>query len=551
MRGLYFIEHGLSETQSEGLFQAFQESLAPIGLQLYEAEDGTYLSTSLMEACQKAFLSTLGVFDLSRPSPDAYLEIGISLGLNKPALIIAGQGVTSSIPPIIDRAHTWFYTPPLQPNQDIQRFLERCLKKWAQTKQNALSSTDGDQVHCVFCDRLCRGWQKQTHGKGYLLLDGSHPQWNAWRSMIRSGLSPTGLTPIYLSQFKGRVMPLLCEIRLAVLASEFVLLDLSAPCNPEQYIALGMAISMRRTWILLTSQPEKLPRLLRQCNRLEYANNQELRKNLERYALKTIYPARFASAIDATAQLELAFWQQLEDWIARFEDRTSQVMEGTLQLLLIEEGQLRQRCQMTSDTTITAGRDSVCDLVIETQGASRLHAEFIFTGRELMVIDCLSMNGTFVNGNRLPPGVQSPLEVGDHVRIGPAEVVVWNEDELPERIKQYLPESGRVPPQTIFVNLGDGLVLANGKVPIARLSSSEIALLEFMHKKGDATTTTGEAAEIVFGSGEISRMIVASIIDGLRAKIEPIASDPRFLMPVPGRGYRLRTRGGQLVVRAR
>jgi pSer/pThr/pTyr-binding forkhead associated (FHA) protein len=308
---------------------------------------------------------------------------------------------------------------------------------------------------------------------------------------------------------------------------------------------------MRRTWILLTSQPEELPRLLRQCNRLEYVNDQELQKNLERYVLKTIYPARFASAIDATAQLELPFWQQLEDWIARFEDRTSQVMEGALQLLLIEEGQLRQRCQMTSDTTITAGRDSVCDLVIETQGASRLHAEFTFTGQELMVIDCQSMNGTFVNGNRLPPGGQSPLEIGDHVRIGPAEVVVWNEDELPERVKQYLPESGRVPPQTIFVNLGDGLVLANGKVPIARLSSSEIALLEFMHEKGVATTTTGEAAEVVFGTGEISRMIVASIIDGLRAKIEPFPSDPRFLMPVPGRGYRLRTRGGQLVIRPR
>jgi DNA-binding response OmpR family regulator len=44
-------------------------------------------------------------------------------------------------------------------------------------------------------------------------------------------------------------------------------------------------------------------------------------------------------------------------------------------------------------------------------------------------------------------------------------------------------------------------------------------------------------------------MIVASFIDGLRAKIEPSPSNPRFLVAIPGIGYRLRTRGGQLVLR--
>jgi pSer/pThr/pTyr-binding forkhead associated (FHA) protein len=550
MRGLYFIEQSLAKAQAEGLYQAFQKSLAPIGLQLYEAKAGIDTSTSLMEACQKIYLSTLGIFDLSVPNLDTYLEVGISLGLNKPALIIAGQGMTSAIPSILERANTWFYTPPLEPNKDLQRAVLRPLDKWAHVENRSTETQkDGSQVYCAFCGRWCKGWRRQTHGKGFLLLDGTHPQWSVLRNSIQSGVSPTGLTPIYLSQLKGRVMPLLCEMRLAVLASEFILLDASGPCNPEQYIALGIAISMRRPWLLATSRPENLPSLLRQASRLEYASKQDLQQSLGQYILKSLYPARFAATHGATAKLELPFWLQLEDWIARFQVRTSKAMEGVLQLLLIEEGQLKQRCRMTPDMTITGGRDPECDLVIESQSASRFHADFIFSGQKLFVVDRQSTNGTFVNGNRVPANEQISLEIGDRIRIGPAEVVIWNEDELPEEVKQYLPESGRITPQAIFVNLIDGLVLANGKVPVARLSSSEINLLKFMREKGDDTTTSNEIAEIVYGTGKVSRMIVASFIDGLRAKIEPSPSNPRFLVAVPGVGYRLRTRGGQLVLR--
>jgi pSer/pThr/pTyr-binding forkhead associated (FHA) protein len=547
MRGLYFIEHGLAKTQADDLCQALQESLAPTGLQSYEANASAGPSASLMDACQRTYLSTIGIYDLSAPKPSSYLQIGISVGLNKPALVIAGQGMTSAIPSVLDRANTWLYTPPLRSNRELQRAVLRSLDN-----NNAPQKREDEpHIYCSFCQRLCKGWRKPAGGKGFLLLDGTHPQWKDLRNTIQNALEPTGLKPIGLSQIKGQVMPLLCAMRLAVLASEFTLLDLSAPCDPEQYIALGMAISMRRPWLLVTSQPESLPPVLQQASRLEYASHQDLHQRLTQYVLKIRYPTKFAATQGATAQLELPFWLQLEDWIARFKVQTSRAMEGALQLLLIEEGQLKQRCRMTPNMAITAGRDPECDLIIETQGASRFHADFLFTGQELFVVDRQSTNGTFVSGNRVPPDEQVSLEIGDRVRIGPAEVIIWDEDELPEEFKQFLPETGRITPQTIFVNLADGLVLVNGKIPVACLSSSEISLLEFMHRKGRDTTTTSEVAEIVYGTEKISRMIVASFIDGLRAKIEPSPSKPRFLVAVPGTGYRLRTRGGQLVLRPR
>jgi pSer/pThr/pTyr-binding forkhead associated (FHA) protein len=225
-------------------------------------------------------------------------------------------------------------------------------------------------------------------------------------------------------------------------------------------------------------------------------------------------------------------------------------MKDALQLLLVEEGQLKQRCRMTPGLVIKAGRDLDCDLVVEAQGVSRFHADFTLNGQQLVVVDRESTNGTFVNGTRITPKRSVHLEIGDQIRMGSAEVLVWNEDELPEEVKQYLPESGRIVPQTIFVNLVDGLVLVNGKIPVARLTSSEINLLKFMQKKGGETTSTGQIAEIIYGTEQVSRMIVASFIDGLRAKIEPSPANPRFLISVPGIGYRLRTRGGQLVLTA-
>jgi pSer/pThr/pTyr-binding forkhead associated (FHA) protein len=549
MRGLYFIEHSLADPQAEDLYAALHESLGPVGLQRYETNAASNPSVSLMDACQKIYLSSIGIFDLSTPNPDIYTQAGISAGLNKPALLIAGQGMTSAIPPLLGRTQAWFYMPPLKAGKELQRAVVRPLNKLAQLEKRSGQAGDGDiQTYCAFCGSPCGASRKQTHGKGFLILDGTHPQWKKLRGIIRTALKPTGLTPIYLSQITGRVMPLLCETRLAMLASEFVLLDLSVPCDPEQYIALGLAVSLRRPWLLITSQPEKLPPLLNQVTSLEYHCDADLQRDLETHVMKSLYPARFVNDQIVTAQLEFPFWRQLDDWIARFEVNTSQALEGTLQLLLIEEGRLKQRCRMTPNMLIKAGRDPECDLLLETRGASRFHADFTFADQQLMVCDLGSTNGTFVNGNPTPARQQIALEVGDRVRIGPAEVVVWNEDELPQEVKRYLPESGRLVPQTIFVNLADGLVLVNGKIPVARLSASETNVLAFMHKRGSDTTTTSQLAEIIYGTGQVSRMIVASFIDSLRAKIEPSPSNPRFLVAVPGIGYRLRTRGGQLIL---
>jgi hypothetical protein len=337
MRGLYFIEHNLVRAQAEALYQAIGDALLPAGLQPYESQADAGQPTSLMEACQRVYLSTLGIFDLSVPSPDLYLGIGISIGLNRPTLIIAGQGMVSAIPPVLERANTWLYTPPLKPGRDLQRAASRSLDR-ASPPHASAAQDSRSKDYCVFCGQRCPGWRKSTRSRGFLLLDAPQTRWNTLCEAIRTGLERTQMATIYLTQFKARTMPRLCETRLGVMAAEFAMLDVSDTCTPEQYIALGMAIGACRPWLLVTSQPASLPSLLREASYLKYSDEQDLQQQLGPFLVSSLYSNRPATKRGATAHLELPFWLRLQDWISHFKFGVSRAMEGALQLLLIEEG---------------------------------------------------------------------------------------------------------------------------------------------------------------------------------------------------------------------
>jgi pSer/pThr/pTyr-binding forkhead associated (FHA) protein len=50
---------------------------------------------------------------------------------------------------------------------------------------------------------------------------------------------------------------------------------------------------------------------------------------------------------------------------------------------------------------ITIGRGAGCDLVLDYDYVSRLHARIEKTEDGYMLVDCQSTNGTFVNGRRV------------------------------------------------------------------------------------------------------------------------------------------------------
>jgi hypothetical protein len=71
---------------------------------------------------------------------------------------------------------------------------------------------------------------------------------------------------------------------------------------------------------------------------------------------------------------------------------------------------------------LKAGRDPAqCGIVLNEPRVSGVHATLKLENGQLFVRDENSNNGTLVNGNRIPPGVWSPVQSGSMVRFGPIE----------------------------------------------------------------------------------------------------------------------------------
>ncbi|HVY47319.1 MAG TPA: FHA domain-containing protein [Minicystis sp.] len=74
---------------------------------------------------------------------------------------------------------------------------------------------------------------------------------------------------------------------------------------------------------------------------------------------------------------------------------------------------------------VKAGRDgAVCGILLTEPRVSGQHASLKVEGGQFLVRDENSNNGTFLNGQRLPPGVWTPVAPGAALRFGPVEFSV-------------------------------------------------------------------------------------------------------------------------------
>ena len=83
--------------------------------------------------------------------------------------------------------------------------------------------------------------------------------------------------------------------------------------------------------------------------------------------------------------------------------------------LICAEGPEKDAVWELSSSRTSIGRGPICDIIIKDLKASRIHAEIILEGNDFVFHDKESLNGSFINNDRV---TQQVLVPGDQIRIG-------------------------------------------------------------------------------------------------------------------------------------
>lgn len=83
------------------------------------------------------------------------------------------------------------------------------------------------------------------------------------------------------------------------------------------------------------------------------------------------------------------------------------------------------------------GRDSSCDIVLNSDKVSSLHAEItLLDSGDILLEDKESRNGTFIMNHLIKPGTPVTIKRGDAIRFADVELI-WNQVPMPEDNSNY------------------------------------------------------------------------------------------------------------------
>ena len=167
-----------------------------------------------------------------------------------------------------------------------------------------------------------------------------------------------------------------------------------------------------------------------------------------------------------------------------------------------------------SGQSMTMGREPDNDIIVENLLVSGYHARIDPAGREYVLTDLQSKNGTFVNGERV---TSTKLKDGDQILVGKHTIVfTLSEQEIHEEQKLTEP--------TMFIEVAQGASEAEAQDPTpagldsTAVSSERRAVLSFLAGGGDeyeikkklVKLGKGEEADVYIG-GLFTPKVAATI----------------------------------------
>jgi hypothetical protein len=197
-------------------------------------------------------------------------------------------------------------------------------------------------------------------------------------------------------------------------------------------------------------------------------------------------------------------------------------------ILITETGQ--REVHRVDRPAMVLGRGPGSDLVLTSPRVSRSHARLTWDGRQFLVQDLGSKNGTRLNGAL----VARPTPIADGDRLELADSPVEFQYSAPTVTIVLEPPTG-----ALSVDLSKHEVRIKGE--LVPLTPKEYRLLALLYRHNGAVITREEIATEVWPEleGAVAEESIAQLVARLRRKLEDDPGNPRYVLTVRGFGYRL------------
>ncbi len=211
--------------------------------------------------------------------------------------------------------------------------------------------------------------------------------------------------------------------------------------------------------------------------------------------------------------------------------------------LVLMDGAIAGRSVAVYDEPVLIGRGTACHLAIDDPAASRQHARVEINGDQAQLVDLMSTNGTYVDGQRVPGSL--PLKDGSLIQIG--RQLIWFEwrrrtdiESVTEMAKGL--EQAR---QYVFSLLPDRISDGPVRVDWVYEPSTKLGGDVFGYQALDRNTAVGYMVD-VSGHGVGAAMRCTTILGVLRQQALPGANfrDPGHVLSSLNDLFPMDERGG-------
>lgn len=189
--------------------------------------------------------------------------------------------------------------------------------------------------------------------------------------------------------------------------------------------------------------------------------------------------------------------------------------------------------------SITIGRDSANDLIIDHPLASRRHARLERAESAFYIHDLNSTNGTFINGEL----IKGAHLLADQDQVVIADTIITFHDPEATARGPLPPEVLRVlrDEEELRVDSRSKEVFIKGRLLTPALTVKEFQLLELLYNRKGQVISKDEIARVVWDYEVFDYNAIDALVYRLRHRIETNPSNPRYLLTQRGFGYKLLT----------